>query len=207
VKFSETDLHGLMTLMRWRRDVRHFRDDPVSDDALGFLAQAMALAPSVGNARPWRVMRIDSPSLRAAARRIFEACNAAAAEGYDGPRRAAYGGLKLAGMDTAPVQLAVFTHADPAEGHGLGRRTMPQTLNQSTAMAVHALWLAARALNLGVGMVSILDPDEVERLLNTPSNWRFFAWLCIGHPTFDDDAPLLHRADWQRNAEPDWEVR
>ncbi|MFN3615857.1 MAG: 5,6-dimethylbenzimidazole synthase [Rubrimonas sp.] len=207
MKFSKADLDDLLMLMRWRRDVRHFRDDPVSDENLSVLAQAMALAPSVGNARPWRVVRVKDPSLRARARAIFEEANAAAARGYDGARRAAYMDLKLAGMDRAPVQLAVFTHADPAEGHGLGRRTMPQTLTQSTAMAVHGMWLAARAMNLGMGMVSILDPAAIERLLDAPPDWRFFAWLCIGHPAFDDDAPLLHRADWQRNAEPDWDVR
>ena len=63
------------------------------------------------------------------------------------------------------MQLAVFTLIDPAEGHGLGRRTQPETLRQSTAMAIHTLWLAARAENIGVGMVSILDPRAIERLL------------------------------------------
>ena len=67
-----------------------------------------------------------------------------------------------------------------------------------------ALWLAARAQNLGLGMVSILDPARVEALLGMPEDWRFVAWLCIGHPAFEDDLPLLHRVDWQENAEPDW---
>lgn len=206
MQFSDADLDGLLNLMRWRRDVRHFRTDPVSDEALAVLAQAMAMAPSVGNARPWRVIRVVSPAVLAGARTIFEDCNLAAGERYEAGRKAAYGRLKLAGMDRAPVQLAVFSHADPAEGHGLGRHTMPETLIQSTAMAIHALWLAARALNLGVGMVSVLDPRRIEGLLDTPADWRFQAWLCIGHPAFDDDTPLLHREDWQRNEVPGWGV-
>ena len=74
----------------------------------------------------------------------------------------------------------------------------------AATFAISALWLAARAQNLGLGMVSILDPARVEALLGMPEDWRFVAWLCIGHPAFEDDLPLLHRVDWQENAEPDW---
>ena len=122
-------------------------------------------------------------------------------------RRAAYARLKLAGLDVAPVQLAVFTDTDPAEGHGLGRRTVPHTLHQSTAMAVHTLWLAARAENLGMGLVSILDPAAVERLLAVPAGWELAAYLCLGHAAFEDDLPLLHRQGWQVDAPSDWRSR
>ena len=95
------------------------------------------------------------------------------------------------------MQLAVFTLIDPAEGHGLGRRTQPETLRQSTAMAIHTLWLAARAENIGVGMVSILDPRAIEGLLDVPEGWELSAYLCLGHAEFIDDTPLLHRSGWQ----------
>src|SRR3546814_2267742 len=64
---------------------------------------------------------------------------------YSGCRAALYARLKLAGLDEAPEQLAVFAEGDPAQGHGLGRRSMPETLLYSTVCAVHTLWLAARA--------------------------------------------------------------
>ncbi|MGL1701404.1 nitroreductase family protein, partial [Vibrio parahaemolyticus] len=83
----------------------------------------------------------------------FEYCNATAAEMYGEARRSEYRELKLAGLDCAPLQLAVFCSVDPEAGHRLGRRTMPGTLQQSTAMAIHGLWLTARAANLGLGMV------------------------------------------------------
>ncbi len=207
MRFDDHDLATLLRLMRWRRDVRCFRPDPVPEAALGQLAEAMAFAPSVGNSRPWRVMRVDDPALRGAMRAHFEACNAAAAAGYAGARRDAYRALTLAGIDTAPVQLAVFTELDPAEGHGLGRQTIPETLAQSTAMAVFALCLAARALNLGVGVVSILDPAQVHRLLEAPAAWRFWGWLCIGYPVEVDDRPQLDRLRWQANLDPPWTQR
>lgn len=207
MRFDKIQAATLESILRWRRDVRHFRRDPVDEALLARLAEVMALAPSVGNARPWRVIRAEDPGLRAAVRADFQRCDQAAAAGYAGEQAAAYRALKLAGLDAAPVQLAVFTHIDPAAGHGLGRRTMPETLRQSTAMAIHTLWLAARAANLGMGMVSILDPGAMERLFAVPEDWAFTAYLCLGHAEWDDDTPLLHRAGWQENASTCWEVR
>jgi 5,6-dimethylbenzimidazole synthase len=207
MEFSTEDTATLLRILRWRRDVRHFRTDPVDDATLNRLRCTMDSAPSVGNARPWRVVQVNDPALRAEVRANFQRCNEQAATLYSGARQAEYMALKLAGLEAAPVQLAVFTVMDPKAGHGLGRQTLPETLRQSTAMAMHTLWLAARAENLGLGMVSILDPHEVEVLLNVPQGWEFSAYLCIGYPEFKDDTPLLHRTGWQENTPTEWEIR
>lgn len=207
MEFSSDDAAALRRILEWRRDVRHFRTDPVDEAVLERLRAAMDCAPSVGNSRPWRAVRVEDTALRAGVRKNFEACNQAASEEYEGARRDDYLRLKLAGLDAAPVQLAVFTEIDPAAGHGLGRATMPETLRQSTAMAVHTLWLAARVENLGLGMVSILEPRALETLLDAPPKWEFSAYLCIGYAESDDDTPLLHRAGWQENAPTRWERR
>jgi 5,6-dimethylbenzimidazole synthase len=205
--FTPTEAETLERILRWRRDVRHFREDPVEEARIARLQAAMDLAPSVGNARPWRVIRVEDAALRRAVHDNFLATNARAADRYEGDRRADYDRLKLAGLDRAPLQLAVFTQTDPGEGHGLGRHTMPETLQASTAMAIHTLWLAARADNLGLGMVSILDPRAMERLFGVPESWVFSAYLCLGLPDFTDDTPLLHRAGWQENTAPPWDRR
>lgn len=201
---TPSDLDALLT---WRRDVRHFRTDPVPETTQEALRHAMDKAPSVGNARPWRVLKVDDPSLRAQVRAEFVRCNRAAQKSYDPATAEDYAQLKLAGIDRAPLQLAVFTETAPAEGRGLGRQTMPQTLEHSTAMAVHTLWLVARVHGLGVGMMSILEAAEIERLCTVPPSWRFFSYLCIGRPDFEDDTPLLHRAGWQENAQTKWGSR
>src|SRR5690606_19300168 len=149
MEFGPEDRATLDRILRWRRDIRHFRPDPVPEPLLDELRAAMELAPSVGNSRPWRVVRVETPALRDRIRAEFQRCNTEAASHYRGQQRQEYDALKLAGLDRAPVWLAVFTRLDPSEGHGLGRATMPQTLQQSTAMAIMALWLAARARNLG----------------------------------------------------------
>jgi 5,6-dimethylbenzimidazole synthase len=207
MEFTKTEAETLSRIFRWRRDVRHFRTTPVAEDVLDRLRHAMDYAPSVGNARPWRVIRVNDPALRASVRANFNLCNAEAAMHYKDDRYQEYLRLKLAGLDAAPVQLAVFTLADPVEGHGLGRRTLPETLRQSTAMAIHTLWLAARAENIGVGMVSILNPRAIEQLLDVPEGWELSAYLCLGHAEFVDDTPLLHRVGWQDNLPTEWEVR
>jgi hypothetical protein len=45
---------ALRDVLRWRRVVRHFLPHPVAPEVLERLRAAMDLAPSVGNARPWR---------------------------------------------------------------------------------------------------------------------------------------------------------
>ena len=207
MQFSQADRDVLYEILKWRRDVRHFRTDPVGPETLAALRRALALAPSVGNSRPWRVIEVASPDLRAAILGNHEACNRDAAGAYEGERRERYAALKLAGLREAPVHLAVFTDLDPAEGHGLGRRTMPETLTYSTVAAIHTLWLAARALNLGVGWVSILDPEGVARLLGAEPSWRLTGYLCVGWPLADDDTPELARRGWQEDVEAEWTVR
>jgi 5,6-dimethylbenzimidazole synthase len=206
MRFTPTDAETLHRLLAWRRDVRAFRPEPLPEPLIARLAAAMALSPSVGNSRPWRVLRIVDPALRAAVRDQFGAVNAEAALRYTA-RRDEYRRLVLAGLDSAPLHLAVFTAADPEEGDGLGRQSIPATLDQSTAMAIHTLWLAARAENIGVGMVSILDPRAIERLLDVPEGWELSAYLCLGHAEFTDDTPLLHRVGWQENFPTEWGVR
>ena len=207
MEFEATDSATLLRILRWRRDVRHFRPNPVDDRVLERLRQTMDFAPSVGNARPWRVLRVTDKGLRAAVRADFQRCNSQAAAGYSAEKHADYVALKLAGLDIAPVQLAIFTVADPTEGHGLGRQTLPETLRQSTAMAIHTLWLAALVENIGLGIVSILDPKVMEQLFAVPQGWVFSAYLCLGHAEATDDTPLLHRVGWQVNTPTVWEER
>lgn len=185
------------TLLKWRRDVRRFRTDPLPDGALdGLLAQA-ALAPSVGNSQPWRFVVVESAARRQAVRAHFEDCNAEALNDYAGERAKLYAQLKLSGLDLAPVHLAVFCDRGTEAGHGLGARTMAETLHYSVVMAVHTLWLAARAHGIGVGWVSILEPRVVHEVLDVPDTWDLVAYLCIGWPEEEHEDPELVRLGWQ----------
>jgi 5,6-dimethylbenzimidazole synthase len=197
VSFSREFQAQLDLLLRWRRDVRHFRSDPLPDGALEELVERACLAPSVGNSQPWRFVAVESPECRDAIRVEFEACNAAALAAQPEERAEAYAALKLAGLVEAPVHLAVFCDEATEAGHGLGRATMPDTLRASAMGAVFALWLAARARGIGVGWVSILRADRVADILETPEGWSLVAYLCLGYPETEDDTPELERKGWQ----------
>jgi len=187
----------LGALFRWRRDVRRFRTDAIDGAVIDRLLGLAALAPSVGNSQPWRFVKVNDADRRAAIRASFEACNADALADYHGERAKLYAQLKLEGLDKAPVQLAVFVDADTDVGRGLGQKTMPETLNYSVVAAINHLWLAARAEGIGVGWVSILEPDRVNQALDVPAGWKLVAYLCVGYPEEDQDVPELVRAGWQ----------
>ncbi|MFO1129612.1 MAG: 5,6-dimethylbenzimidazole synthase [Rhodospirillales bacterium] len=204
--FDAAFRRDLEALFRWRRDVRRFRADTVDPALLNGLIGLAALAPSVGNAQPWRFVKVDSPGRRAEVRANFEACNRDALASYAGERARLYARLKLDGLDQAPVHLAVFVDTATDLGHGLGRRTMPETLAYSVVGAVHALWLAARAHGIGLGWVSILDGEQIRSVLAVPASWRLIAYLCIGYPVEEHLDPELGRHGWQERvaATPIW---
>ncbi len=154
-------------------------------------------SPSVGLSQPWRFVTVDDPARRAAVRADFEACNAAALTTQEGARAATYARLKLAGLERAPCHVAVFVEPDPDQGHGLGRRTMPEVVAYSAVIAVHTLWLAARAQGIGLGWVSILDPSRIRTILDVPETWQLVAYLCIGYPETDAVIPELEREGWE----------
>jgi len=186
------------TLLRWRRDVRHFLPTPIADADLYALLETAALAPSVGNAQPWRFVRVRSAGLRKDLADHVDALNAhAAAEQPDNDRQAKYRTLKLHGLREAPEIIAVFSDEAPIAGHTLGRTTMHETLRYSTVMAIHTLWLAARLRGIGVGWVSILDPATVTAMLEIPEDWALIAVLCLGYPEHPSTIPELERRDWQ----------
>ncbi len=191
----------LADLIAWRRDVRRFRADPVDEALLDRLLDLACLAPSVGNSQPWRFVRVDSPARRGRVAANFEHCNSDALRDYAGERAKLYAQLKLSGLREAPVHLAVFADEATATGEGLGRKTMPETLCYSAVLAVHTLWLAARAHGLGVGWVSILDPEVVAGILEVPPAWRLIAYLCLGRPVEEHMDPELERHGWQAREE------
>jgi 5,6-dimethylbenzimidazole synthase len=207
-QFDDEFRARLRELLRWRRDVRHFRRDPLPDGAIERLIATACLAPSVGLSQPWRFVLVDAPERRAAIRANFAECNAAALVAQAPDRAAQYARLKLAGLDDAPCHLAVFADPDTEQGHGLGRLTMPEMTRYSTVAAVHTLWLAARAEGIGLGWVSILDPAAAHAALDVPHAWRLIGYFCLGYPAAADDAPRLERDGWElRRPASDFMVR
>lgn len=195
--FSDEFRDQLLNLMAWRRDVRRFRTDPVDEAVLMRCLDTFRLAPSVGLSEPWRIIRVQSDTARAAALENYKITNAQALAGYNGDQAANYSQLKLSGMAEAPEHLAIFCDDSTQQGHGLGAATMPEMRRYSVVGAVTLMWLAARSEGLGMGWVSILDPNQLCHDLNVPSGWSLVAYMCVGWPEEQSDTPELERVGWE----------
>ncbi len=196
--FDDAFRRRLHDLFAWRRDVRRFRREPPPAGTLERLIETACLSPSVGLSQPWRFVLVDDPGRRQAVLDQFKASNADALKSYSGELAARYAGLKLAGLEEAPCQFAVFADCATEVGHGLGRRTMPEMAEYSVVAAIAMMWLAARAEGIGMGWVSILDPARMNGMLDVPNDWRFIGYFCLGYPQTESDQPELERAGWEQ---------
>ena len=195
--FSDSFRTDLSQLMRWRRDVRRFRSDPVDEALLMQCLDTFRLAPSVGLSEPWRIVRVTSSELRQKSIENYQTANATALEGYDGEKAAMYSGLKLSGMSEAPEHIAIFCNDSTTKGSGLGATTMPEMRRYSVVGAINLMWLHARSHGLGMGWVSILDAPKLCTDLDIPQDWSLIAYLCIGWPEANSTTPELETAGWE----------
>jgi 5,6-dimethylbenzimidazole synthase len=198
MQFDDAFRAKLRDLLIWRRDVRRFRSEPLPPGTLERLIELACLAPSVGLSEPWRFVIVDDPERRRAVLENFWAANADALNSYVGDLAARYAELKLAGLQEAPGQLAIFADPTTDTGHGLGRRTMPEMAEYSVVAAIGTMWLAARAEGIGMGWVSILAPADINTLLDVPRAWRLIGYFCLGYPQADDVSPELERVGWEQ---------
>ena len=74
---------------------------------------------------------------------------------------------------------------------------MPEMLRYSVVSALTLFWLEARAKGLGMGWVSVLDPDKLTRDLDVPADWAFVAYLCVGWHETVDETPELEQLGWE----------
>ncbi|HEY0798600.1 MAG TPA: 5,6-dimethylbenzimidazole synthase [Candidatus Baltobacteraceae bacterium] len=200
-RFSDEELRGVYRAIYERRDVRStFLPDPLPDELLGRLLDAAHHAPSVGFMQPWRFIVVKDAATRAAIHDNFACANDKAGQIYADDRAARYRSLKLAGIIEAPVNVCVVCEGATSRGAGLGRQTMPETALYSTVCAVENLWLAARAEGVGVGWVSILDPDRLRATLAIPDSAIVVAYLCLGFVSSFAADPDLERLGWEERA-------
>jgi len=202
MKFDDVFRAQLRELLIWRRDVRRFRTEALPPGTVERLIDMACLAPSVGLSQPWRFVIVDEPARRRAVLEDFRSCNADALNSYADNLAAHYAKLKLAGLEEAPNQVAVFAEPATETGHGLGRRTMPEMIEYSVVAAIHTMWLAARADGIAMGWLSILTPGHINKVLDVPETWRLLGYFCLGYPQADSDTPELERAGWERRHTP-----
>lgn len=192
--FSAAERAAVYRVIAERRDMRHFSGGSVAPELLARLLEAAHQAPSVGLMQPWRFIRVTSADLREAIHAEVEAERVRTAEAL-GERRDAFMRLKVQGIRDC-AELLVVALMDGRERHVFGRRTLPEMDLASLACAIQNLWLAARAEGLGLGWVSLFEPQALGELLGLPAGARAEAILCLGPVEAFYPAPMLQEEGW-----------
>lgn len=193
-RYSDNDIAAVYRAISERRDMRHFLSDAVDPKILNRLLHAAHMAPSVGLMQPWRFIRITDPVLRQKIHSNVDNERIQTAKALK-EREDDFMKLKVEGILECG-ELLVVSLTDKRELHVFGRRTLPEMDLASVACAIQNMWLAARAEGLGMGWVSMFDPDILGKLLNMPSGSRPIAIICLGHVEKFYEQPLLELEQW-----------
>lgn len=195
-RFSDVERDAVYRAIAERRDMRHFKSDPVDATTLQRLLEAAHRAPSVGLMQPWRFVRVTDRELRVKIHDLVEEERQRTADAL-GERRDEFMRLKVQGVLECG-ELLVAALCEAREQYVFGRRTMPEMDLASVACAIQNIWLAARAEGLGMGWVSLFDPVALGKMLSMPKGALPVAVLCIGHVDAFYPAPMLELTGWAR---------
>ena len=207
--YSELEQAAIYKVISERRDMRHFLPTPIVPELLTKLLQAAHHAPSVGLMQPWRFIRISDSNLRKQIHQLVdeERANTAqaigefetTATGFN-TKTAEFLKLKVEGiLDCGEVLVAAL--CNDREKHIFGRRTLPEMDIASVSCAIQNMWLAARAEGIGMGWVSLFDPEKLAALLHMPQDAKPIAVLCLGYVNSFYKEPMLVETGW-REAKP-----
>jgi len=192
--FSQAERDAIYRAIAERRDMRHFTGGTVEPALLRRLLEAAHQAPSVGLMQPWRFIRISDRTLRGQIHQLVEQERIRTAEAL-GERSDEFMKLKVEGInDCAEVLVAALM--DDRERHIFGRRTLPEMDLASLSCAIQNLWLASRAEGLGMGWVSLFEPQALADLLGLPVGAKPLAILCLGPVEGFYPAPMLALEGW-----------
>lgn len=196
--FTKEEQELLEEILMHRRDVRgnHFLNTPIPQQAVDTILQAALEAPSVGFSQPWEFVLIRDQKTKQAVKETFSEETAYAATQFTDQKQKEYIKLKLEGILESPLNIAVFY--TPKDGPVLGQTSMPDMGKYSVVCAIQNMWLMARSLNIGMGWVSILDPQKVKQVLKAPEKNELIGYLCFGYTDMFYNQPELELKKWDR---------
>jgi nitroreductase len=146
-------------VLQRRRSIRGYASDPVPEETLGRLYEAISLAPTACNNQPIRFLFVSEPETR---RRIC-ACY---------PR---------AWLAQAPV--IVVALGNPGTAWHRFNGTSAHTID--VAIAMEHLVLAAAAEGLGTCWICAFDQEALRQSLRLPDCWEVVALTPLGRPAVE----------------------
>lgn len=196
MKFTKKETETLLDIMTSRRDVRGYRflKRAIEDEKLELILKAAISAPSVGYSQPWKFVIITDEGIKDEIHQNFTYENKKAKEIFK--ENELYKTLKLEGIKEAAINIAVlYEHSDEPI---LGMTSMQKMGEYSVVCAIENMWLMARALDIGLGWISILDEKKVLKTLNAPKNTQLIAYLALGYVDEFYKEPELKTLKWKR---------
>ncbi|HUT35537.1 MAG TPA: nitroreductase family protein [Planctomycetota bacterium] len=196
---------GLLSLLRERRSVRRFRDEPVPRALIERLIEAASWAPSASNRQDWRFTVVTSAERKQemadAVRRRWDAIVAANRDCgliEEVERYVA----SFARFAQAPALIVVSARApDSFQQHLLGEAaTATVGSAASAAMAAQNLMLAAHALGLATCCMTgaLAARDELRPLVGLGRRDELVCLITLGVPA--ETPPPPHRRPVAENA-------
>lgn len=194
MKFKKKDLDTLTNIIASRRDVRgnNFINKKISSKNLKTILNSALLAPSVGYSQPWHFIIVDKEKKNLVYEHFSKSFEKSKEKFVDKPL---YNSLKLEGIKESNINIAVYYKKSSSDI--LGQTYMKRTGEYSVVCAILNMWLTARALNIGMGWVSILKPKKINKIFNMDKNeYKFIAYLCLGYTKEFYDEPELKKLKW-----------
>lgn len=199
MKFKKSQQKILNKIIITRRDIRgnNFTSKKIKKKDLNKILDAGLHAPSVGFSQPWKFLVIKDDDVK---QKVYENFNQA----YDKSKkyfknRELYTKLKLEGIKETPVNIAVF-YKKPTK-KVLGQTSSQKMGEYSVVCAIQNMWLMARALNIGIGWVSIIDHKKVQKTFGVSDKYKLVGYLCVGYPKKFLDTPELETLQWEKKKE------
>jgi 5,6-dimethylbenzimidazole synthase len=198
-QFTEIEKEIFYKIILSRRDVRrNFIRKKISNRVLLRILTAAHHAPSVGYSQPWNFILIRDRNSRLNIKESFSKERLKSIEllAKDKERKRKYLDLKLEGILESNLNICVTYDRKRFGPYVIGRMTIKEAGVYSVCCAIQNLWLAARAENIGVGWVSIINNKDLKRILKLPCTVKPIAYLCLGYVKKFEGEPDLQSQNW-----------
>jgi nitroreductase len=181
-----------LELMRTRRSVRHFSDEPVPYELVENAIRTAGTAPSGANQQPWTFVVVSDPAVK---EKIREAAEHEEELLYKERASDEYlDALEPIGTDwikphitDAPYLIVVFEQAWSRDENG--EKHKHYYVRESVGIAVGFLLASLHAAGLATLTHSPAPMGFLTRILGRPDNERPFILIPVGYPTSDAQVP------------------
>ena len=163
----------ILEVIKSRRSIRRYKSDPVPDEALRTVLEAVRWSPSWANTQCWELIVVRDPNVKSELANILTATN---------PARSSMAEAPLVVVVCGKKGVSGFKKGEAATVKG-------DWLMFDTGIAMQSLCLAAYGLGLGTVVVGLFDHRKAEEILGVPQNVEVVAMTPLGYPATQGGAP------------------